>query len=92
VLLFDSVFLLRPELREHFDFSLFLKVDFVVTLKRAEESDVDLVGSVEGVRRRYQERYIPGQQLYLTAVQPERSASIIVNNDDPSRPTIEHGT
>ena len=90
ILLFDGVFLLRPELRQHFDFSVFVKVDFAVTLKRAEERDVHLFGSIEEVRRRYQERYVPGQQLYLSAVQPEHWASIIVNNNDPSRPTIEY--
>ena len=90
VLLFDGVFLLRPELRQHFDFSLFLKVDFTVTLERAEQRDVDLFGSVEEVRRRYQERYIPGQQLYSSSAQPERWASVIVNNNDPLRPILEN--
>jgi uridine kinase len=90
VLLFDGVFLLRPELRQHFDFSVFLKVDFDVTLKRAEQRDVDLFGSLEEVRSRYQERYVPGQQLYLSSVQPERWASIVVNNNDPLRPIVEH--
>ena len=89
VLVFDGVFLLRPELRQYFDFSVFLKVDFTVTLKRAEQRDIDLFGSIEEVHRRYQERYVPGQQLYLSSVQPERWASIIVNNNDPLRPTVE---
>jgi hypothetical protein len=44
---------------------------------------------VDEVRRRYQQRYIPGQRLYLTSAEPERWASIIVNNNDPMRPVIE---
>lgn len=86
ILLLDGVFLLRTELRAHFDFSIFLRVDFSTTLARAEQRDVELLGSVEEVRRRYHERYIPGQQLYLREAQPERFASVIIDNHDPDRP------
>jgi uridine kinase len=89
ILLLDGVFLLRPELRAHFDFSVFVRVDFDVTLARAERRDVDLFGSSEEVRRRYLERYIPGQRIYLTTVQPERWASIVVDNNDLRRPSIQ---
>ena len=90
ILLLDGVFLLRPELRAHFDFSIFLRADFDVTLARAEQRDLELLGNVEEVRRRYRERYIPGQELYLTAVHPERIASVVIDNNDLSRPIIRH--
>lgn len=89
VLVFDGVFLLREELRGHFDFSVFVRADFAVTVRRAEQRDVELFGNVEEVRRRYYERYVPGQQLYLSAAQPERWASIVVDNNDPTMPHIE---
>jgi uridine kinase len=88
VLVFDGVFLLRPELREYFDFSIFLRVDFGITLARAERRDLPLFGSVEEIRRRYGERYVPGQRLYLRQVQPERLASIVIDNNDPGRPIV----
>jgi len=88
VLFFDGVFLLRDELRAHFDFSIFVRAAFEITIKRAEQRDVQLFGSVEQVRQRYRHRYIPGQELYLKTVQPERRASVVVDNDDPMRPTI----
>jgi uridine kinase len=50
---------------------------------------VHLFGSVEEVRHRYQNRYIPGQQLYFRTAQPERWASVIVDNNDPTKPRIE---
>ena len=53
ILLLDGVFLLRAELRSHFDFSVFVRADFAVTVARAERRDVHLFGSVEEVRRRY---------------------------------------
>lgn len=88
ILVFDGVFLLRPELRVHFDFSIFLQTDFEVTLARAERRDLSLFGDIHEVRRRYRQRYIPGQQLYLTSVEPERWASLVINNNDPKRPAI----
>jgi uridine kinase len=90
ILLFDGVFLLRPGLREHFDFSIFLRADFSVTIARAEHRDLSLFGTVEEIRRRYHERYVPGQRLYLSQVQPECLASVVINNNDPLRPIVEH--
>lgn len=86
ILLFDGVFLLRPGVREHFDVSVFVRADFGVTLGRAERRDVGLLGSAQEVRQRYQERYIPGQQLYLATIEPERWATIVIDNNDPLRP------
>lgn len=88
VLLLDGVFLLRHELRTHFDFSVFVRASFDVALKRAEQRDLHLFGSVEAVRQRYRERYIPGQELYLRMVQPERWASMVIENNDLTAPRI----
>ena len=90
VLIFDGVFLLRPELRDHFDFSIFLRADFRVTVARAEDRDLHLFGSIQEIRQRYDNRYVPGQRLYLAEVQPERWASVVINNNDPLRPIIEY--
>lgn len=87
-MLFDGVFLLRPGLREHFDFSIFVRADFNVTIARAEQRDIELFGRVEEVRRRYLERYIPAQQIYLAKVEPERWTSVILDNNDPLRPVL----
>ena len=89
VLLLDGVFLLRPELRDYFDYSVFVQADFAVTIRRAEQRDVTLFGDVGQVQQRYRERYVPGQQLYLRAARPERWASIILDNNDPTAPQIQ---
>lgn len=88
ILLLDGVFLLRPELRSYFDFSIFLRADFSVTVARAEQRDLELLGTIEEVRRRYRERYVPGQKLYLSLVSPEDLASLVIDNNDPLRPAI----
>ena len=88
ILLLDGVFLQRAELRTYFDFSIFLRADFSVTMARAEHRDLELLGSVEEVRRRYRERYGPGQELYLSSANPEQWASVVIDNNDPVRPAI----
>ncbi len=88
VLLFDGVFLLRPELRDYWDFSVFVRADFKITVKRAEECDSYLFGTAADVRLRYERRYIPGQRLYLSEAEPEHWASVVIDNDDPANPSI----
>lgn len=91
ILLFDGVFLLRPELRPHFDYSIFVRASFSTTLARAERRDLSLFGSVDEIRRRYTQRYIPGQELYLASAAPESVATVVVENDDPAAPALRVG-
>jgi len=88
VLLFDGVFLLRPELREHWDFSIFVRANFDVTLRRALVRDRELFGNEAAVRERHRERYVPGQRLYLDEVEPQRLACVVIENDDPAQPRV----
>jgi len=88
VLLFDGVFLLRPELEGWWDFSIFVDAGFDTTLRRALSRDIDLFGSREGVRRRYETRYIPGETIYLQVARPRQIADVVLENDDPMRPRL----
>jgi uridine kinase len=88
VLLFDGVFLLRPELQPYWDFSIFVRASFDVTLARAAVRDRERFGDVAAVRDRYERRYIPGQRLYLAGVHPERVASVVIDNDDEVHPRL----
>jgi uridine kinase len=83
VLLFDGVFLLIPDLRPYWDFSIFVRASFETTIARAEVRDRQLFGTAALVRQRYEQRYVPGQRLYLAEAQPDRHASVIVDNDEP---------
>jgi uridine kinase len=90
VLLFDGVFLMRPVLRGCWDYSIFVRADFAVTVARAERRDAARFGDAAEVRRRYAARYVPGQVLYLQECDPERWASVVVDNNDPTRPRLVH--
>ena len=89
VLLFDGVFVLRNELRPYWDFSIFVDSGFDVTMARALERDLPLFGSEAVVRERYEQRYIPGEKLYLERHRPRDHADAVVRNDEPANATLE---
>jgi uridine kinase len=88
VLVFDGVFLLRPELRRSWDMSVYLRVPASVVLERALVRDVGALGTPEEVRRRYEERYLPGQAIYRAECDPEGHADVLVDNSDFSNPVV----
>ena len=88
ILLFDGVFLLRPELRVFWDFSIFVRAGFDETLRRAEERDRELMGGAQAVRERYRKRYIPGQELYFRRCAPQDVADVVIDNTDVSQPRL----
>jgi uridine kinase len=88
ILVFDGVFLQRPELRAAWDVSLFVSVGFAETLRRATRRDTHLFGAAAQVKRHYHARYLPGQRLYLAGERPAYRADAVVYNDDPARPCL----
>ena len=89
ILLFDGAFLLRGELRSHWDISIFVDADFETTIARAQVRDRELFGDAAAVRQRYESRYVPGQRIYLEREQPCDHADIIVFNNDFGNPRME---
>ncbi len=87
-LIFDGVFLLRPELRACWDLSVYLHVPQSVTLDRAVQRDLHLFGNEENVRQRYERRYLPGQALYRKAAAPLDQADIVLDNSHPAAPVV----
>jgi uridine kinase len=88
ILVFDGVFLLRPELAAHWDYSIFLDVTFETALRRAAVRDRALFGTPEQVAARYRARYIPGQKIYLAGCRPQEYADAVVDNNDPAHPLL----
>ncbi len=89
VLVFEGVFLLRPELIDRWDLSIFVSAAFEEILDRARTRDLTAYGTVTEVERRFRERYIPAQQLYFDAARPTDHADIVVHNDKPHEPAWE---
>jgi uridine kinase len=89
VLLFDGVFLQRPELRPHWDIAIWMDAPFGVTVDRAIQRDAVNDREAEALRELYDQRYVPGQRIYMERCQPERLADVVVDNRDPSNPRLE---
>ncbi|WP_433892080.1 cytidylate kinase family protein [Streptomyces sp. CA-111067] len=99
VLLFDGVFLLRPELVDHWDLRIVVTAPFEQTLARARirgatqagstTDATDAAGTVDTteIDRSWRDRYLPAQQLYATTAHPTAHADIVVHNDQIQHPT-----
>ena len=85
ILLFDGVFLHRPELRPYWDFSLFLDAPFEVTIARCAGRD----GGSPDVHAPENHRYVEGQRLYLRECEPARLATIVIRNEDLASPQMQ---
>jgi uridine kinase len=88
ILVLDGVFLLRRELIDTWDFSVFMAVPFAETQRRAATRDLALLGHEEAVRHRYAVRYVPGQQVYYTGSHPHTKADAVIDNEDPDHPSL----
>jgi len=88
ILLFDGVFLHRPELKDYWDLSVFVQVDFEIAVRRAQDRDRHLFETAEEIRAMYLQRYIPGQQLYLDAETPASQANVLWINNEIANPDL----
>ena len=84
VLLVEGVFLLRDELLDCWDFSIFLDVPFEVTARRMAERD----GSHSDPEHPSMRRYVEGQRIYLRECAPRERADVIIDNTDPAAPVV----
>lgn len=76
VLVFDGIFVHRPELRDVWDYSVFLDVTFGVSIPRgAARDDGDPDPTAASNRR-----YVEGQRLYLHQCHPRRHADCVIDN------------
>jgi uridine kinase len=82
ILLFDGIFLHRPELRAYWDWSIFLQVAFHVSIPRGAQRGEGSPDPASPANR----RYVEGQELYLATCDPMTRAAVVVNNDDLAQP------
>ena len=94
ILIFDGIFLQRPELACYWDISIFVDVSSEIALARAEKRYMSNNGKNErsngvyALHQRYQIRYIPAQREYLESCHPDEVADILIDNNDLASPEI----
>jgi uridine kinase len=86
-LIVDSVFALRPEYDEYWDFRIWLEVEPEVAVARGINRDLDAEGIDEATRVR-RDRYGPAGEIYIAEVRPIPKSDLIIDNNDYSRPKI----
>ena len=85
VLVFDGVFLMRPELIDRWDLRIFVSTALEKTVDRAVIYN-GRWASVAEVRRRWRERYVLSQQSYwLRSTRPITPTSSCTNDEPSSR-------
>jgi uridine kinase len=82
VLIVDGIFLHRPELRDLWDWSVWLEVPWDVAYARMALRD----GSDPDPDAPSNTRYREGQELYLDEADPKAAASVIIDNADLAHP------
>lgn len=85
-LIVDGIFLHRPELRAYCDLSIFLKVDFDVSVPRGAQRGPALDSPDPGAP--LNQRYVGGQKRYLGECDPEHRADIVIDYNDLHEPKI----
>ncbi len=80
----DGIFLHRPELRRHWDFSFFLAVPFNVSIPRMARRDQSSPDSNAPEHR----RHVEGQRLYLGLCDPQSLADLVIAHADFAHPVI----
>jgi uridine kinase len=90
VLIVDSVFALRPEYNEFWEYRIWLEVDAGLALRRGIARDAAREGT-EGATRVHRDRYGAAEAIYLADVDPLRLADLVIDNQDFARPRITGG-
>jgi uridine kinase len=84
ILLFDGIFLHRPELRSDWDPSIFLRANFDVPIARYAARD----GISPNPLAESNYRYVEGQRIYLNRCSPEAYATLVIDNNDLTAPFV----
>ncbi len=84
ILLVDGIFLHRDELVRHWDFSVFLAVDFAVSVARMAVRD----GSPSDPDDPRNHRYVGGQRLYFAKCDPAARADLVIDYNDLAEPRM----
>lgn len=88
ILIVEGSFSLRKKLNSFYDFKIFLDVKPQISEDRAAVRDAHLFDSPEAARIMTRNRYLEAHKIYLNEESPKKYADIIINNNEPTNPTI----
>jgi uridine kinase len=86
ILLADGVFLLTPALRAHWDFTIWLDVDWETLLRRAAHRADNRSRSSVRVREEFKTGWMPRHLLYEQGTRPHELVDVVIDNGDIEHP------
>jgi len=86
--IFDASFLLRPEVRDAFDYRVFVQTSFEEAESRGVRRDAAALGGEDEARRLYRVRYHEAQRIYFREAHPLEHADVIFVIDDVANPVL----
>lgn len=84
ILVFDGIFLHRSEIKAYWDYSIFLDVDFKISVPRGNQR----FGGSPELNDESNKRYVEGQKIYLSECNPKERANIVINNEKLDSPYV----
>jgi uridine kinase len=88
VLIVDGVFAYRPEINAYWDLRIWVEIDAELSVRRGIERDAEMEGSPEQAEALHRDRFLVGEQLYISEVDPRAFVEVIVDNTDFDRPRL----
>jgi len=88
VVLVDGMSLLRPELADLWDVTIYLSVPESVTVSRVLARLNTEDDEADAVEARYRERYLPALQLYREIADPVSASDIVIDMVDADNPVV----
>ncbi len=80
VIVLEGIYLLKRELRRHYDLSIWIECSFETALERAIARGQEGL-SAEATRHAYRTIYFPAQAIHFARDAPQRAATLVVCND-----------
>jgi len=88
VLIVDGAFLHAPELRDQWDFTIWLDVDWQKTLLRVARRDGRRGSPADLTREAYAKGWIPRHVWYEETFRPRERVDVIIDNSDVEHPNV----
>lgn len=88
ILVVDGVFLHTPELRDAWDYTVWLDVDWQSTLRRIAHRDGTRGSPADLLRDAYQSGWVPRHLWYEEAIHPRERVDVVIDNSDVERPNV----
>jgi uridine kinase len=85
VILLEGIFLLKQELRAHYDLAIWIDCSFNTALARAIARAQEGLGPDDTIRA-YHAIYFPAQEQHLRLDKPRDAAMMIIRNDQSTEP------